>query len=298
MTSIEWTDRTWNPIRGCSRVSEGCRFCYAEAIAARFSNPGNTFHGFAERTPDGPRWTGDVVLLQDRLTEPLTWKKPARVFVNSMSDLFHENLSDAAIVQVFGIMARTPQHTYQVLTKRADRMMELIRYFRPINGPSAFSERVCRASGAEELPWPLPNVWLGVSVENQHFYDERIGKLLRTPAAVRFISYEPALGPLDLRLGGMSMPDYSAHDPLPKLDWLICGGESGHGARPFDLAWARSIVEQCRAVSVPVFVKQMGSKAHLSEDGQILPLPFTKKGGIPEEWPSDLRVREFPTVRA
>jgi protein gp37 len=355
MTAIEWTDRTWNPIRGCSRVSDGCRHCYAEAIAARFSLPGNSFHGFAERTADGPRWTGAVTLLPDRLAEPLSWRKPARVFVNSMSDLFHENLPDEAIDQVFAVMALTPQHTYQVLTKRADRMLAYMvddprRCGRIADAvqPMRTDERAVRPlphlDGGERW-WPLPNVWLGVSVEDQHFADERIPLLLQTPAAVRFISAEPLLGPVDLsrwtgarvsgdplnglefcpRCGsgprqkadtvdcpdcgrewsGPRLLDFIDEQKATHLDWVIVGGESGPGARPFDIAWGRSIVQQCQAAGIACFVKQLGAKPFVADpdrDWSVGAPDGTfgirdKKGGDPAEWPGDLRVREFPAVR-
>jgi protein gp37 len=325
-TTIEWTDRTWNPIRGCSRVSEGCRHCYAESIAARFSLPGNSFHGFAERTPDGPRWTGAVTLLKDRLPEPFSWKKPQRVFVNSMSDLFHEELPDAAIDQVFAVMALTPRQTYQVLTKRAERMLA---YFRSFDGQTAFDRAfnlcawasgLCEGLTPREVAGPieqiqrgLPNVWLGVSVEDQAAADARIPLLLQTPAAVRFISAEPLLDYVNLRC--LNPGDIDALSPVawPALDWVIVGGESGAGARPFDIAWARAIVAQCQVAGVACFVKQLGANVHSSDRHFTFPprarylhteQPLygvklrDKKGGDPAEWPEDLRVREFPAVAA
>lgn len=203
-TSIEWTDTTWNPVRGCSRVSPGCVNCYAERMAARFSGPGQPFEGLAKRTSSGPRWTGKVEMIGQRLLDPLGWRKPRRVFVNSMSDLFHEGLEDRRIDLVFGVMAITPRHTYQILTKRPERMLE---YF----SQPDIRGRVARA-GARYLDppafppyadtvWPLPNVWLGVSVEDQERADERIPPLLQTPAAVRFLSCEPLLGPVNLPKG-------------------------------------------------------------------------------------------------
>jgi protein gp37 len=312
-TSIEWTDATWNPTRGCSRVSEGCRNCYAERMALRFMGPGQPFEGFAKVI--APRdsldrvggrrngWNGSVKLVPSKLDEPLRWRKPRRVFVNSMSDLFHEALSDVAIATVFGVMRETPEHTFQVLTKRAARMLTW----------------TTGMHGAH-FSLPLPNVWLGVSVEDQRTADERIPLLLQTPAAVRFISYEPALGPVDLRpyvalLDVLCCPrcgfrtnrkteldcpnDGVALGPDVRLDWVIVGGESGPGARPFDLAWARSIVYQCREASVPVFVKQLGAQwarigANHRQIGRHSAKRVSPKGGDPSEWPEDLRVREFP----
>lgn len=504
-TSIEWTatvhpdgtvtpGRVWNPVTGCTKVSPGCKHCYAETIADRFwkTQYPQVIERVAEKDSadyptssqySRPRRFTDVQCHEDRLLEPLSWRKPARVFVNSMSDLFHEDVPDAFIDRVFAVMALAPRHTFQILTKRAERMRDycsdpavaarvaraadkmaverevadLKEEVLPIPGydgyyasnlgtiltakrgetkpmspdegeaghlrvqlhregagkrgdrllvhrliletfigpPPTPDAQACHRDGnprnnalpnlrwgtqaenwvdrkrhgnaqswsrltlqevedikgfrkagmtqanvaarfgisdtqvrniekglqwAEASEWPLRNVWKGVSCEDQPRYDQRIGHLLRTPAAVRFISYEPALGPLDLRLGGMSMPDYSAHDPLPQIDWLIAGGESGHGARPCALEWIERIVEQCRAASVPVFVKQLGAFV-VSEQrtcdqemvGLLKPRSAARmvqapngeywawraglthgKGGDPAEWPAHLRVREFP----
>lgn len=309
-TSIEWTDKVWNPTRGCSRVSEGCRECYAERQAARFANapkidyaaeigervvsPGGIFHGFVTRVNGHPAWTGKVELIESKLTEPLHWKKPCRIFVNSMSDLFHERLSFEDIDRVFTVMVAANWHTYQILTKRADRMRE---YFR--------SGRHDRGNGPDRAEYHLgERIWLGVSVEDQQRADERIALLLETPAAVRFVSYEPALGPVDffhigaggqytgnaLGAAGQSGPPIFRGQ---KLDWIICGGESGPDARPFDLAWARSARDQCRAASVSFFFKQAGSKPLL--DNERLRL-HDSQGGDPSEWPEDLRIREFPQI--
>lgn len=305
-SSIEWTDATWNPTRGCSRVSPGCGGphkeggCYAEKIAARFSDPGQPFHGFAERTTDGGRWTGKVELVGDKLLDPLRWKKPRRVFVNSMSDLFHENLPDDAIDRVFAVMALCPQHTFQVLTKRAERMRE---YF-------AVDERwkcVCSAVPTSFIRWPLPNVWLGVSAERQEEADERIPLLLQTPAAVRFVSAEPLLGSIDIDAVPVTVaPGFfggalrwhhrgKCHEDeglsYPTLDWVIVGGESGSEARPFHIEWAESLIAQCRSADCAVFVKQLG--ACPMSDGY--PMHYAdRKGGDWNEWPDDLKVREYP----
>jgi protein gp37 len=317
-TTIEWTNRTWNPLRGCSRVSEGCRHCYAEAIAARFSQPGNTFHGFAERTADGPRWTGAVTLLKDKLPEPFTWKKPQRVFVNSMSDLFHEALPDEAIDKVFAVMALTPQHTYQVLTKRAERMLA---YFRSFDGPTAFDRgfNLCAWAGGlregltprevagpiEQIQRGLPNVWLGVSVEDQAMADARVPLLLETAAAVRFISAEPLLGPVNLapwlfrqcadcgiaaaacaglrRMNRACCPDCRHR----RIDWVIPGGESGAGARESYVAWVRSLVEQCGVAGVACFVKQLGANVRDRNDAGF-------EGDTPGSWPMDSNVIDNP----
>ena len=292
---ITWTEETWNPIRGCSRVSEGCRHCYAETMAARFSGPGQPYEGLARSTPSGPRWTGKVRLVEEHLADPLRWKRPRRVFVNSMSDLFHEALSNEQIAAIFGVMAAAPQHTFQVLTKRPARAREWFAWVasRPFEGPPAIPDGPwdpmavalghAKKAGVE-LPraprasaWPLPSVWLGVSVEDQASADERILHLLETPAAVRWVSYEPALGPvrfdhldadaaghaewcqIDALTGRHTDMGRPCPDAPSSLDWIVIGGESGPGARPFDVAWARATIAACRAAGVKVFVKQLGA---------------------------------------
>jgi len=274
---IEWTDDTWNPLRGCTRVSPGCGGpgnqggCYAEKIAARFSDPGQAYHGLAVRTSKGGRWTGKVALAEHLLTRPLKWRRPRRIFVNSMSDLFHESVPDEWIDRVFAVMALAPQHEFQVLTKRAARMR---RYFERYDAAhddncADFVANAARKAGATLMmcrdarervldDWPLPNVWLGVSVEDQGRADERIPHLLATPAAVRFLSCEPLLGPVDL---GQCLPEFERIGwitYLDHLDWVIAGGESGPGARPMHPDWARSLRDQCAAVGVPFFFKQWG----------------------------------------
>lgn len=224
-SKIEWTDATWNPVTGCDHVSPGCDNCYAEAIAKRFHRP----------------FIGAVECHADRLEMPLRWRKPRRVFVNSVSDLFHPDVPDSFIAKVFTVMARAEAHTFQVLTKRPQRMAAFLKAL----------------TSPRPDVWPLPNVWLGVSVENQRYADLRIPHLLATPAAVRFISAEPLLGPIGLSLEWVpglvnSRRDYGA------LDWVIVGGESGHGARPMEVAWARHLRDQCVATHVPFFFKQWG----------------------------------------
>lgn len=247
-TKIEWTrgddgsaGATWNPVTGCSEVSEGCDHCYAKTFAERWRGiPGHPFEqGF------------DVRLWPDRLEKPLRWRKPRRVFVNSMSDLFMDadKVPDDFVAQVFAVMAAASNHTFQVLTKRPARMRSLLC-------SNEFRARVCRhwtelgsagASPAER--WPLPNVWLGVSVETQKWARVRLPRLAATPAAVRFASCEPLLGPLDLRpwLG-------------TGLAWVIAGGESGAGFRALDLGWVRSLRDQCLDTRVAFFFKQVGGR--------------------------------------
>jgi protein gp37 len=278
-TTIEWSDKTWNPTRGCSRVSPGCGGaggvggCYAERVAGRFSGPGQPYEGLVRSGNQGARWTGDVILIKDKLEEPLHWRKPRRVFVNSMSDLFHEALDTRDIDQVFAVMALAPQHTFQVLTKRARRMHT---YF---NAPDVWPrievaarrihrDRTGQQIAGKVLIGPLPNVWLGVSAEDQQRADERIPLLLQTPAVVRFVSYEPALGPVDFSdylpicseksgtCGGEQQYHCGCQYPA-QLHWVICGAESGPGARPMDEAWVRAVRDQCQAAGVAFFLKQM-----------------------------------------
>lgn len=236
-TSIEWADEVWNPVTGCTKVSEGCRHCYAERIAGRFW---------------GERKFTEVQVHYHRLDDPLRWKKPRRVFVNSMSDLFHESVETLFIAEVFSMMQRCPQHTFMILTKRPKRMAELL-------------VRWDHGRSLDHWPvWPLPNVWLGVSVENQKAADERIPLLLQTPAAVRFVSCEPLIGPVLLReewLPLLANTEYYATNPVSlqnKLDWVIVGGESGPGARPMHPDWVRGLRDACKLASVPFFFKQWG----------------------------------------
>jgi protein gp37 len=254
-SKIEWTQSTWNPVTGCTKVSPGCDHCYAERIVERFKGKG----AFEQ-----------VTLNEDRLAAPLHWRKPRRVFVNSMSDLFHDAVPDDYIARVFAVMAATPQHTYQLLTKRHGRMRSLlrgdvydlmVRELTTVDGPPA------------GLRWPLPNVWLGVSVEDQKRADLRIPALLNTPAAVRFLSCEPLLGPINLQEvaradspdGGWSAVASLGHGEQPRIgvgiDWVIVGGESGSGARPMHPDWARALRDQCTAADVPFFFKQWGEWA-------------------------------------
>lgn len=270
-SKIEWTDRSdWNPVRGCTRVSPGCGGpgpnggCYAEALAARFSKPGLWGHGFAEMQDGKPRWTGKVEFQEDRVTLPLRWRKPAKIFVSSTSDIFHEALPDEAIDKIFAVMALATHHTFQVLTKRPARMRDYLLSRQPSPGFGLCDliadqgSSICwltsdvRALSWNYPPWPLPNLWLGVSCERQQEADERIPLLLQTPAAIRFISAEPLLGPIDLRKWHLS---------IPHLDWVIVGGESGHNARPMHPQWARDIRDQCAAAGVAFFMKQWGGWA-------------------------------------
>ena len=210
-SQIEWTDATWNPVTGCTQVSPGCAHCYAKTFAERFRGvPGHPYEGGF-----------DLQLRPERLDQPLRWAKPRTIFVNSMSDLFHSDVPEDYIREVFEVMEAADQHRFQVLTKRADRLAAL----------------------APSLPWPA-HVWMGVSVENQR-WTSRIDYLRGTAAAVKFLSCEPLLGPLELELDG--------------IDWVIVGGESGPGARPMEPDWARGVRDQCVDASVPFFFKQWGA---------------------------------------
>jgi protein gp37 len=259
-TKIEWTDETWNPVTGCTKVSQGCKNCYAERLAPRVF-AGQMYSPPGETVPTRPRVFTDVLCHPERLDAPLHWKKPRRVFVNSMSDLFHEDVPDEFIGNVFSTMGNCDDqdrgHTFQILTKRPERMLIYMKeHARDAwNGP----RMNCSA-------FPPRNVWLGVSVEDQATADERIPLLLQTPAAVRFISYEPALGPINL---GWYLGRF---DPMqgattPNLHWLIAGGESGPNARPSHPDWFRAVRDQCAAAGVPFFFKQWGEWLGAEQDG-------------------------------
>lgn len=264
-SSIEWTESTWSPVTGCTKVSLGCDHCYAEGIANRFAGTKAFPNGFA------------VTLRPERMTQPLSWRKPRRIFVNSMSDLFHDEVPDGYIAEVFGVMALAERHTFQLLTKRHGRMRSLLQ-------SAEFASAVVHAAATKARAWgidvtwaarttlPLPNVWLGVSVEDQKRADIRIPALLDTPAAVRWLSCEPLLGPVNLD-GHLTRPAWGDSHPDPTsrtgllvqdlttrraVDWVVVGGESGHGARPMHPDWARSLRDQCVSAGVPFFFKQHG----------------------------------------
>lgn len=261
-TNIEWTDATWNPITGCSVISPGCTNCYAMKLAGtRLKNtPSRT--GLTCDSKAGPVWNGKVRFNQDWLTKPLRWKKPRMIFVCAHGDLFHEDVPDEWILDVLTIMAIARQHTFQVLTKRADRMREFM------SRPDLLNEIYMNWYWFVDEPrevwsWPLHNVWLGVSAEDQKRYDLRRSCLDDTPGAVRFWSIEPLLGPIDMRIEHV------------KPDWVIVGGESGQNARPIQPDWVRSIRDQCASAGVPFFFKQWGEYLPV---GQILPDCGTVQG--------------------
>jgi protein gp37 len=319
-TGIAWTDATWNPVTGCAKVSVGCTHCYAEREWPRLSAPGRS----GSSVYQGRKFT-DVRCHEERLDQPLRWKRPRRIFVNSMSDLFHEDVPDDFLDRVFKVMQTARQHTYQVLTKRPERMQRFL------------SERVSVPAFTGPFPAMARHIWLGVSVENQAAADERIPPLLATPAAVRLVSAEPLLAPVDLSPWLVADMGDRGRPRLNLLHWVIVGGESGPKARPCEVAWVRSIVEQCQTAGTACFVKQLGAQprgdctfrwAHdrdhhpapewLDEDG-VLPSASGKpphdlchafdaswtpckpklrdrSGSDPSEWPDDLRVRQMPEV--
>jgi protein gp37 len=286
-TAIEWTHgegrkgETWNPVTGCSKVSPGCAHCYAETLAKRLHRMGQ--HGYTSLPWTPENALKNVFLHPDRLDQPLRWSKPRMIFVNSMSDLFHELVPDDYIAQVYAVMAHAPQHTFQCLTKRPERMQSLLSSSDfPHTVARAWDRLVVRweisAMGAERtlitpdlgFEWPLPNCWAGVSIENRQ-YVHRADLLRETPAAVRFISAEPLLGPLVARfepdgdLGEWVWPDGKVSDgsdvlDLTGIDWLIVGGESGAEHRLMDLNWVRDLRNACLAQRTPFFFKQVGGR--------------------------------------
>ena len=269
-TKIEWCDATWNPLAGCSIVSPGCHHCYAMRTAYRLEAMGQEkYQGTTEKKNGRILWTGKINLDESALLIPLKKKKPTTWFVNSMSDLFHESVPDELIARVFAVMALCPQHTFQLLTKRAERM---VKFFDCLCLPSHWEHALnCHAAmlthGERDLTdfrWPLQNVWLGVSVEDQQRADKRIPHLLNCPAAVRFISAEPLLGQIDLDspeadgLHALGCGHEGCECGDRGIDWVITGGESGPGARPMHPDFVRSIRDQCVDAGVAFFFKQWG----------------------------------------
>lgn len=330
MSKIQWTEQTWNPIVGCTIVSPGCKNCYAMGQAHRLAhNPATPhYHLTTQMTKNaGPVWSGKVALAGDSvLHAPLHRKKPTMYFVNSMGDLFHESVPDEWIDRVFAIMALSPQHTFQVLTKRAERMRD---YFANDKSKSLSYNtearvgreciRIARGLGEDTsdpywdafFDWPLSNVWLCVSAEDQEQFDLRVPELLKTPAAVRGVSLEPLLESIDMIGRCNQSSALHPYEDDNKLDWVIVGGESGRRARPCNVDWIGHIVDQCLGAGVPLFVKQLGANFYDEENGiagartvydaMDIGRPLTrrlkdKKGGDPSEWPEDLRVREWPEV--
>ena len=239
-SAIEWTDATWNPVTGCSKVSPGCAHCYAESYTERMAGRPGWIESFRPWTPENAAY--NVRLHPERLSVPLGWREPRMVFVNSMSDLFHELVPFEFIVQVFDVMRQTPRHTYQVLTKRPERLATLVGSLAAAAGPW--------------IEWPLPNVWIGTSIENDR-WTVRADHLRAMPGDwTRFLSCEPLLGPLpSLDLTG--------------IDWVIVGGESGEGHRPIRTEWVRDIRDACQRQGVAFFFKQWGGRTPKS-GGRLL----------------------------
>lgn len=248
-TSIEWTDATWNVITGCSVVSPGCTNCYAMRLAGSRLAYSRPYAGLTQHSKAGPVWNGQVRLNDQVLEQPLRWTRPRRIFVNAMGDLFHENVPDAWIDAVYDVMRRAEGHTFQVLTKRADRMR-------------AYYDRRIR----DRMPTRTDNIWLGVSAEDQERLRRRIWQLSRTPARVRWISAEPLLGPLEIsRVAAYDHPGFHANflagpkgGAVGGIDWVVAGGESGPGARPMHPAWPAALHDECARYSVPFLFKQWG----------------------------------------
>jgi len=288
-TQIEWTDSTWNVVNGCSVVSPGCINCYAMRLAGTRMKHHPSRAGLTQNSKAAPVWTGEVRFNDKALLDPLRWRRPRRIFVCAHGDLFHEAVPDEWIDKVFAVMALAPRHQFQLLTKRPERMRAYLTATEFPGGEEGgfvidrahWLQSVCEQLGGDGMAvarWPLPNVWLGVSVEDQARADERIPILLDTPAAVRWLSCEPLLGPVDLRrlstfrfrgaevldaltgtLEGM-FGDHCARQ-LPSIDWVVAGGESGPGARPMHPDWARSLRDQCAGAGVPFLFKQWGDWA-------------------------------------
>jgi protein gp37 len=333
MSKIQWTEETWNPVVGCTPVSPGCLNCYAATLAPRLAAMGQAQYAeLTVRKTDGDGharavFNGTVRCVGEALDKPLRRKKPTMYFVCSMGDLFHEGVPFGFIDRVFAVMALCPQHTFQVLTKRPERMAEYL------NQPASLAfRRVCAAmSDMGHRPttgtWPLAHVWLGTSAEDQARLEERVPHLLRCPAVVRFLSCEPLLGDIARHLGVLfdggpiHLRGLDPIDTRGKIDWVIVGGESGAHARPCRVEWVRSVVAQCKAAGVPVFVKQLGAKPVVCDvhcntvpewvsdwldtgvayenvgppsDPEHRIKLCDRKGGDMTEWPADLRVREMP----
>jgi protein gp37 len=312
-SNIEWTDFTWNPVRGCDKISPGCKHCYAETFAERWR--GIKGHAYEQGF--------DLKLVPEQLDAPIRQQKPRLVFVNSMSDLFHEDVPEHYIAAVFGVMALACHHTYQVLTKRADRMlrvMENLTLDACINATIDYNISLSRKRSRQiadvllagspacdsEPAWPLPNVRLGVSAENNETARQRIPLLRRCPAACHFVSFEPLLEDIDIHHSWFDwhpiLPASEDDDGrlLPPIRWVIVGGESGPHARPFDLQWARKIRDRCALDNVAFFFKQAGARPMDTDEqppdviqSQWLKLK-SRKGGDLSELPEDLRIRQQP----
>ncbi len=283
-SKIEWTDSTWNPIRGCSRVSEGCRNCYAERVAARFGGPGQPYEGLAKMTAIGPRWTGELRLIEAHIADPIKWSRPRKIFVNSMSDLFHERMKDEWIDIIFNVMRACPHHIFQILTKRTYRMMQ---YVYDLN------------------PEDHRHIFLGFSAEDQQTFDDRWSDACNIAAQGWnvWLSAEPLLGPIDpyyataLTISCANCGDgqgwigercscgNGVYTEQPTLCWIVAGGESGPGARPMHPQWARKLRDDCVANGIPFLFKQWGEFKPINQMDEAEADSMYKP--VPEGWPSD-----------
>lgn len=301
MSKIEWCDETWNPLVGCSRISAGCSRCYAAEAAKSARLQQFTQY---QKVKD---WDGMIEFVENQLLKPLSWKASKKVFVCSMSDIFHANVKDEWLDKIFAVMAIAKQHTFQVLTKRPERMNEYLSDPKTVQRIGTWIAADLSPhyglvglnhSVFDEFDLPLPNCWLGVSVENQKAADDRIPSLLATPASVRFLSCEPLLEAIEIEEYLRAGTEELGH---PGIGLAIIGGESGPGARPCHIDWIRSLVKQCQQTKTAVFVKQLGSHAIDSTpyiDG-IVQNHFqvklkNRKGGDISEFPLDVQIREFP----
>jgi protein gp37 len=272
MTKIEWCDETINPIIGCAKISAGCANCYAERMANCHAHNPKLAERYGPVITEG-HWNGKTAFVPSELEKPFKWKKPKRIFVGSMGDLFHDRVDTARLDEILATIGSLPRHRFMFLTKRADAMMI---YFNNLTS----SER-----GVRFLPtfrqWPIPNLWLGVTIENQKAADERIPILLQIPAAKRFVSVEPMLGPIQLEhsTDGMPFIGYSEGG----IDWVICGAETGPGARPMQAAWAESLRDQCQASGVPFFFKKFanGDTKLNGREWSEFPMPCKQKKRAP-----------------
>ncbi len=263
-SKIEWTGETWNVIRSCSRVSKGCRHCYAERQAVRQCGPGKAYEGLVQMTPRGRRWTGVTRVVEELIEKPLYWRQPRTIFVNSMSDFFHETILPEDIERIWGVMERANWHTYQILTKRPERMANWMSRYN-ITAP--------------------PHIWLGVSAEDQKTFDYRVPYLFKIKASIRWASLEPLLNPITFA-NIFPHPSKEA-DNRNKLDWVVVGGESGSQARPMEFDWVRKLRDEAAVYGIPFFFKQTGRVLARNQG-------YNDKGGNPEHWPEDLRIRQYP----
>ncbi|MBU2701128.1 protein gp37 [Sporomusaceae bacterium BoRhaA] len=305
-SKIEWCDRVWNPVTGCTKVSPGCEHCYAERMSKRFGEKWGL-------PADNPF---KVMTHSDRLDQPLHWTKPSKVFVCSMSDLFHDDVPDKFIIDVLSVIAEAHTHTFLILTKRPERMLEMLSYKNVANDVWL---QTSRGVDDEKSPWPLDNLWLGVTAENQEQAKQRIPILLQIPAAKRFVSVEPMLGPVKLSRylkwpicehwrpdEGGNPNEYGKYHWEKQslvargwvgLDWVICGGESGPGARPMHPDWVRSLRDQCKAAGTPFLFKQWGEWVQVEGSGACEPTPICYWNEEIEDWKSGLATHTQNMVR-